>query len=311
MISVEGKTISDTHLTFLRNPFLLLTITTLVWGGNAVAGKFAVGHISPMILTASRWTVALSVILLIAHKNIKKDWPIIRKNWLYLLLMGGFGFTAFNFCLYSAVHYISAINVALEQSAMPLVIFVLNFTFYKTGIKWVQIIGFSITLIGVLVTISMGDPLGFIQAKGEGINRGDLFMLIGALFYGGYTVALRSKPEMHWQSFLASLAFAALLFSIVGAAFETAQGNAIYPTSIQGFMVVIYTGVFPSLVSQAFYIKGNEALGANVAGLFINLVPVFAALLAVLLLGEQLHWYHVISFGLVMGGILLAQRKPA
>ncbi|MEE9375188.1 MAG: DMT family transporter [Rhizobiaceae bacterium] len=298
-------------MTLLRNPFLLLTITTLIWGGNAVAGKFAVGHISPMMLTACRWTLALTVIGLIAQDKIRQDWATIRENWLYLLLMGGFGFTAFNFCLYSAVHYISAINVALEQSALPLVIFILNLVFYKIGIRWLQVVGFSITLIGVLVTISLGDPIGFIMAPGDGINRGDLFMLLGALFYGGYTVALRSKPDMHWQSFLAGLSIAALLFALIGAAFEISQGNTIYPTTSQAYFVILYTGLFPSLLAQALFIKGNEFLGANIAGLFINLVPVFAALLAVLLLGEQLHWYHAIAFILVMSGIMLAQRKPA
>ena len=292
----------------LRLPYLLLTLTALIWGGNAIAGKFAVGHVSPMILTMSRWAIAFAILGTIAQSKIRQDWPIIRKNWLYLLLMGGGGYTIFNYCLYSALQYIPAITAALEQSAMPLVVFAINFVFYKSGIKSLQIVGFTLTVIGVLVIISSGKPFEFITSSGEGFNRGDMFMLVSILAYGAYTAALRSKPDMHWQSFLASLIFAAFLVATIGAVAETMAGNAVFPTTTQGITVILYAAIFPSLVSQGLFINGNEAIGSSRAALFINLVPVFAALLAVLLLGELLHWYHAIAFILVIGGIVIAER---
>ena len=297
-------------MALLKNPYLLLTFTAFIWGGNAIAGKYAIGHISPMVLTLSRWTIALVLISTIARHHIREDWPVVKKNWLYLLIMGGGGYTVFNFSLYSALQYIPAIHVALEQSAMPLVIFAINYFFYKSGIRWLQIVGFSLTIIGVLVIISSGEPLAFLAHNKQGLNRGDMFMLLGVIIYGTYTAALRSKPKMHWQSFLASLIFSAFLVAVIGAVIEIQLGNAIFPTTSQGVLVVFYTALFPSLLAQALYIRGNEALGANRAGLFINLVPVFTALLAVLLLGEHLHWYHAIAFILVVGGIMLADRNP-
>ncbi|MEM9734733.1 MAG: DMT family transporter [Pseudomonadota bacterium] len=294
--------------TFFKSPHMLLAITTFIWGGNAIAGKFAVGHISPMVLTMFRWGIALAIVAIIARPHLKADWPEMKANWLYLLLMGGFGYTAFNFCLYSALQYQTAVNVTLEQSAMPVVIFILNLVIYRIGIRWMQIVGYALTMIGVVVVVSAGDPLSLLGENRPPLNRGDLYMLAAAIFYGGYSTALRSKPQMHWLSFLTALVAAALLFAMAGATFETAQGNALWPTTVQGVLVALFTGIFPSLVSQGFFIKGVEALGANMAGLYINLVPVFGALLAVAMLGESLHVFHAVAFVLVVGGITIAQR---
>lgn len=298
-------------MTIFKNPHLLLAITTFIWAGNAIAGKYAVGHVSPMMLTFFRWAIALALISAFAKQHLKTDWAAIKSNWIYLLLMGGFGYTAFNFFLYSALQHTSAINVALEQSAMPVVIFVLNYLIYKTGITWLQIVGYFLTLIGVLVTVSAGDPIGMLTSQTTGINRGDILMAGAALCYGGYSVALRSKPDMHWISFLTCLVTGALLFSIAGVGVEYASGNSLVPVTLQGILVCVFAGIFPSLVSQGFFIVGVGALGANRAGLYINLVPVFAALLAVSLLGEELYLFHALAFFLVVGGILLAQRAQA
>jgi len=293
-----------------RNPHLLLALTTFLWSGNAIAGKFAIGHVSPMMLTMSRWAVAFAVISLIAHRHIRNDWQTVRKNWLYLLLMGGIGYTGFNYCLYSGLQHISAINVTLEQSAMPLVIFLLNYLIYRTGITWLQMAGFLLTLLGVAVTVSSGAPLGLFTGDSSGLNIGDLYMLAAAICYGGYSTALRSKPDMHWQSFLACLAAGALIFAVVGSVIEYQAGQLQMPTTSQSALVILYAGIFSSLVAQGLFIKGVEAFGANIAGLYINLVPVFGALLAVLLLGEQLYLFHAVAFVLVVGGIMIAQRKP-
>ncbi|MEL6947581.1 MAG: DMT family transporter, partial [Pseudomonadota bacterium] len=279
-----------------------------LWGGNAIAGKLAVGHISPMMLTMFRWGIALAIMVVVAWPHLKKDWPIIRENWLYLFLMGAFGYTAFNFCLYSALQYISAINVTLEQSAMPIIIFLLNFLLYRTRVRFLQIVGYLITVVGVVVTVSAGDPMSLLASGGRSVSIGDLFMLCAALFYGGYSVALRAKPKMHWQSFLTALIAAAFPAAIVGAAMEAYAGASQFPVTLQGLLVALYAGIFPSLLSQGFFIRGVEMLGANAAGLYINLVPIFGALLAVAILGEQLFFFHAVAFVLVVGGITLAQR---
>lgn len=295
-------------MSLLLNPHLLLALAALLWGGNAVAGKFAVGHVSPMVLTMLRWAIALAIISMFARPHLNTDRSVIARNWPYLLAMGGIGYTAFNFFLYSALQYTSAINVTLEQSAMPVVIFILSFLLYRIRITWVQIGGYLLTVMGVIVVVSQGNPLDFLATPGSGVNRGDILMLGAALAYGGYSAALRSKPHMHWLSFLTCLIAAALIFSIAGVVFEAWQSSFLWPSTTQGWLVVLFAGIFPSLAAQAFFIRGVEALGANAAGLYINLVPVFGALLAVALLGETLHAFHAVAFVLVVGGITIAQR---
>ena len=172
---------------------------------------------------------------------------------------------------------------------------------------WLQAIGYSITLMGVLVAASQGD---LAQLVGLDINRGDLIMVLAVLVYSSYSVALRGKPDLHWLSFLAALFVIAALISIPLALYELMTDSFIWPTSGTGIGVVIYTAIFPSIIGQALFIRAIELIGGNAAGLFVNLVPIFGAILAVLLLGEMFLSYHAIALALVLGGIAVAQRPP-
>lgn len=283
--------------------YFYLCITTLFWGGNSVAGKLAVGHVSPMMLTTLRWVIALSVILILMLPQVKRDWPAIRRHWLLLLLYGAFGFTTFNALLYTALGYTSAINAVIEQAGIPMLIFVFNFVLFRIQASIAQIAGFSVTLVGVLLTAAHGD---FSALRELQFNFGDALMLCACVVYAAYTVSLRWKPEIHWQSFIAAPAFGALISAVPLLVWETARGAAIFPDAT-GWAVLIYAGIFPSLLSQVLYVRGVEMIGANRAGLFINAIPVFGTLLSVLLIGETLHLFHVIALLLVLGGIAIAE----
>jgi drug/metabolite transporter (DMT)-like permease len=289
----------------MTNATLLLTLTTLFWGGNAVAGKFAVGEVSPLILTATRWLIAAAVLLTFAQKQLRQDWPVIRSRLTYLFLIGAFGFAVFNATLYTSLKYTSAINVTILQAAMPMMIFVLNFLFFRTHLHWAQALGYTVTLAGVLLTASRGD---FSLLAELALNKGDVLILIGTFIYACYSVALRSRPSIHWLSFMTVLVSAAALTSLIFAAIEIGTGNVIWPTSTQAWIVILYTVIFPSLIGQVFFARGVELIGSNRAGLFLNLVPIFGSLLAVLLLGEQFHLFHAAALALVMGGIAIAQN---
>ncbi len=287
-------------------PHFLLVVTSLIWAGNAVMGKYAVGHISPMVLTFSRWAFAFLVVILFAQKHIRADWPVIRKNMPYLLAMGAVGYTGFNILLYSALHYTTAFNVAIEQSAMPLMIFLGNLLLYRLRFGPAQIIGFCLTLIGVVLVITDGNPSLLLE---QSLNRGDMMMFFAALFYSGYSIGLKNKPELHWLSLLVALFIGALISSAIAMSWEIYNGTAIFPTTTTGIAAVVYTGLFASVIAQACYIEGVSKLGANAAGIYFNLLPVFAAILAVLLLGESLGLHHAIALVMVIGGITLVQRK--
>jgi len=284
--------------------YLLLTITALTWGGNAVAGKLAVGHISPMLLTSFRWGLALTIVLTFALPQVRRDIKVIRANLPLLASYGIFGFAFFNVLMYSALTHTTAINVAIEQAGMPMLIFLANFFLFRIKVSFGQFAGFMLTLAGVVITASSGSLERLIGLE---LNRGDAMMLFAVMLYGSYTVALRYKPVIHWQSLITVMAAAAFLTSLPFAAWESTQENFIWPDT-RGFMLAIYTAVFPSLISQVLFIKGNEIIGSNRAGIFINLVPIFGTLLSVLILGEVLHLYHVIALTLVLGGIGLAEH---
>ena len=119
-----------------RTAYVLLMLTTLFWGGNSVAGKLAVGHISPMVLTTARWAFALVIIAALGWRNVRRDWPLIRRHAPMLLLLGTLGFTLFNVALYNALVYTTAINTAVEQAGIPMLIFLFSFLLFRTRVTW-------------------------------------------------------------------------------------------------------------------------------------------------------------------------------
>jgi drug/metabolite transporter (DMT)-like permease len=160
------------------------------------------------------------------------------------------------------------------------------------------------------LTACHGDPRRLLTLE---LNFGDAIMLVAVVLYSGYTVGLRLKPAMHWQSLMLSLAVAALITSLPFLLWEVAAGKAVAPDA-RGWTVIVYTAIGASVISQVTYIRGNELIGANRAGLFINLVPIFGTLLSVLIVGETFQLYQALALVLVLGGIALAEysgRKVA
>ena len=286
--------------------YILLVITTLGWGGNAVAGKFAAGHISPALLTSGRWLLALLLLLPFALPHLRREWPVIRAHFLFLLAMGTVGFALFNNFYYLALNHTSAINGAIQQAAMPLLVFAANFLLFGQRVSYSQIAGFFISLTGVALVVTNGNLPGLLRLD---VGYGDALLILSISFYGAYTVALRWMPKLHWSSAMTALALGALIGGAPFTAFEAWSGNLI-PPDTRGWLVIAFAAIFPSIISQACFIGGVALIGANRAGLFINLVPIFGTLFAVVLLGEQLRTFHLIAMGLVLGGIALAERKP-
>lgn len=285
--------------------YLLLLLTTLFWGGNAVAGKLAVGHVSPLLLTSLRWGMAVAILAVFAGRRLQEDWPVIVRRLPLLCALGTLGFTVFNATMYSALNLTSAINVSIEQAVIPMVIFAANFLLFRSRVTWLQLTGFVLSLLGVAVVASHGD---LARLAALDVNGGDALMVLAVLLYGGYTVALRFKPDIHWLSMITVLATSAFLASIPFVGWEYASGRMIIPDA-RGWAIAAYTAIFPSLLAQVFYIRGNELIGGNRAGLFINLVPIYGTVLSVLLVGEIFHPYHALAIALVFGGIWLAEHS--
>ena len=286
------------------SPILLLVLTTLIWAGHSIVGRLAVGQIGPMTLTCMRWAVALVPILIAARPSLRRDWPALRARWLYLAVMGAGGYTVFVALFYAAAHRTSALNLSIIQGAIPALVLLGARIFLGVRFTRLQALGAAVTMLGVVVIAAQGDPA---RLTALAFNSGDVMMVAGAVLYAGYTIGLRQRPPVSGLSMLAAMALAAFVTSAPLMIWEIAAGGFVWPTA-GGLLALAYVALGPAFAAQLFYMRGVELIGPGRAGVFVNLVPVFGAIMAVALLGEPFAAYHVAALALVIGGIAVAQR---
>ncbi len=286
------------------SPILLLVLTTLIWAGHSIVGRLAVGQIGPMTLTCMRWAVALVPILIAARPSLRRDWPALRARWLYLTVMGTAGYTVFVALFYVAAHRTSALNLSIIQGAIPALVLLGARLFLGLRFTALQALGAFVTMLGVVVIAAAGDPARLMALA---FNGGDVMMVAAAVLYAGYTVGLRLRPPVSGLSMLAAMALAAFVTSVPLMIWEIASGGFVWPTP-GGLLVLAYVAIGPAFAAQMFFMRGVELIGPGRAGVFVNLVPVFGAIMAVALLGEPFAAYHVVALALVIGGIAIAQR---
>ncbi|MGE0848988.1 MAG: DMT family transporter [Hyphomicrobiaceae bacterium] len=292
---------------FYRWPSLLLTLAAIFWAGNTVAGRLAVGEISPFMLTFLRWLLVLAALWPVYGREVRKHWPQIKPQLGSIVVLAALGMTGFNALYYVAAHYTSAINIGILQGSMPIFVLTGAYLAHGTRASLVQQAGVLITALGVVVVATRGAPL---QILGVDLNWGDLAMLAACALYAAYTVGLRDRPSMPGTAFFTLLA---LISAITSVPLVIAEGLAMgfkLPTPT-GLLITAWVAIFPSCLSQIFYLRGVDLIGPGRAGVYINLVPVFAAAMAVVLINEPFAPFHGLALVLVLGGIWLAQRTQA
>ncbi len=298
------KLLSSGALRFVGSPWILLSLTMLAWGGNVVAARLARGEISPMMLVCLRWAVVLVVLVAYAPRQIFVELRNLRPHWVFVLLMGGLGFTLSNGLLFLGAQTTSGINVAIIQGTMPMFVLIGAKLVYGFKIGLVRGLCVLLTFLGILLVISQGDltTLGSLR-----FNWGDVSVVGGCLAYAIFTLALRQRPNVSAFGFFIGLAFAAFLTSLPPMALEIAFGAAIWP-GVKGLFILLYVAIFTSLLGQIFFIRAVTIVGPGRAGMFQNAVPVVGALLSVAVLREEFHLYHALGLGLVVIGIVTAER---
>jgi drug/metabolite transporter (DMT)-like permease len=229
----------------------------------------------------------------------------LRARWLYILSLGALGYTAFNALFYLSAYYTGALNMALIQACIPPLVLVGAALGFGARPTLPQALGAVLTVAGVAIIAAQGD---WRRLAGLGFNFGDVLMLIACCLYAYYALALRRRPDVSSISFLAAMAFAALLTSIPPFLWEASRSGLRWP-SLHGFEVLLYASLGVAFLSQFCFMRGVELIGAGSAGVFVNLVPIFGAFMAVVFLGEPLAAYHIVALALVIGGIALAQRR--
>jgi len=292
---------------FWNSPGLLLSLCGVFWAGNVVAGRLAVGEISPLMLVFLRWALVLGALWPIYGPQVRQDWPQIRPRLATIVIMVTFGFTGFNALFYFAAYYTSGINIGILQGALPIFVLVGAFLAHGTRVSLVQVAGVLITTVGVVVVATRGAPLAIFALE---LNLGDVLMLAACVLYAFYTVALRDRPPMPGAAFFTLLALIAAVTSLPLVLFEVATQGLVIPT-VKGLLVTAFVAIFPSCLAQLLFLRGVDLIGPGRAGVYMNLVPVFAAILVVGLLGEPFAGFHAVALVLVIGGILLAQRTSA
>lgn len=258
-----------------------------------------------MTLVSLRWLLCLSLLLLVAGRQLRRDWALLRPRLAFLSLMGTLGFTSFNALFYTAAHLTSAVNIGIVQGSIPVFVLIGAFLIYRTPVTLYQMIGVLVTLLGVVTVVFEGDVA---RMTGFVINRGVLLMVLACLFYAGYTIGLFSRPNVGALTVFTVMAAAAFVVSIPLAVAEYALGAFQAPTPT-GWVLICLIALLPSFLAQICYIKGVELIGPGRAGVFVNLVPVFAAILSVAYLGEAFEFYHAAALALVLGGIWLSERR--
>ncbi|MCE7796986.1 DMT family transporter [Sphingobium sufflavum] len=284
------------------HPYAMLVIVMLLWAGNSIVARAVRGDIPPFTLALVRWTGAVLVVLPFAWRHVVADWPRLIAGWRWLLLLGLTGVGAFNALLYSGLRFTTATNGLLVQAAIPAMVLLLNWLFFRTRAGWAQVGGVLLSTAGVLLIVAQGAPLAIVSVD---FNRGDVMILGAVLCWAAYTSLLRLRPDCHPLSFLVATFLIGMVAMAPLAATESAQIAAMRLTGpvIGAFA---YVAVLPSVVAYLLYNGAVRDIGAGRAGQMISLMPLFGSLLAVALLGEVLHAYHLWGMAVILAGIIVA-----
>ena len=287
--------------------YLLLILTTLFWSGNFIVGKAAsMFEIPPFSLNFYRWFFACLILMPFTAKELIKKRKYISSNIGFFIILGITSITIFNSIVYYSLYYTQVISGVLMISTIPVwIIFISSLlNIEKTNIF--QIMGVILSLTGVIFIISKAD---FNLLKNLEFNKGDLSMIVAMFSWAVYSALLKKKKyEISQITLLQVVIICGLLFLIPIYYIEMSMGNVI----ILGkpfYLTLAYVVIFPGLASFFFWIKGIALIGANRAGMFLHLMPIFGAIIAMIIFDEKFMLYHFLGAIFIIAGITLSNKK--
>jgi drug/metabolite transporter (DMT)-like permease len=290
----------------MDRPYVLLSLTMLFWAGNLVLARFVADQIPGALLAWLRWAGASLIVLPFTWARVRADWPMIRRHPVVLTILALSGITAYNTLSYWGLHFTQAINALLLQSFAPLAIALWTLILFRERLTLRQLIGIAVSLFGVVVIVCRGD---LAQITHLTFNPGDLLLLTALVCYGLYSALLRRAPPIHpWSLLTVVFVWGALLLTpVVIVEYWAGARPHFTPSSVA---VLGYVAVFPSIIAYLFFNRGVALIGANRAGPFLHLIPLFGAAIAILFLGEQALPFHGVGFALILAGVVIATRRP-
>ncbi|MGP1609522.1 MAG: DMT family transporter [Burkholderiales bacterium] len=285
-----------------RHPYLLLALTMLFWSGNMVLGRAIRNDVPPLALAFWRWAIALALTLPFALPHLRTQWPLLKRGWQPIIVLGLLGVGGYNTLAYVALQYTAATNAVLLNSFIPIATIALSWAFLKKHLHRVEWFGVALSFFGVTTIVCRGS---LTTLAGLSPNVGDLWMLAAVLTWALYTIGLQWRPKgVHPMLLLAAFTVVGLCALAPLYAWENAQGRTIN-VSIDSLAGIAYTGIFPGFLGYVFYNRAVGEVGASKASLFIHLMPAFGTLLSAMLINEIPHAYHYAGIALIFAGIYL------
>ena len=285
----------------------MLVLATLFWAGNFIVGKAAfVEDIPPMSLVFFRWSLVWLILLPFTYKEIIKHKEVILKNLPLLFFLALTSVGLFNSFTYLALVHTQVINASLFNTAIPAMIILLCFIFKIEKTNRFQIMGLILSVLGILSIIT---KLDFNILLSLNFNKGDIIMIGGVVTWGLYSSFLKKKKfTLPLLTLVHILCTFGLLFILPQFLFEISQGKII-KFDINLSYILIYLALFPSIGSYYCWAGAVSIIGANRAGIFLSLIPLFSTILAMFFFNENFYFFHFIGSVLIVLGLILSNKK--
>lgn len=283
-------------------PYLLLVFTTLFWSGNFVLSRGMHADIPPFALSFWRWAVALAILSTFGTRHLFAQKEQVLRHKKFIFIQGLLGVAGFNSLIYIAMQTTTAINAVLVNSCIPVIIVVISWVLYNDRLTLRQALGVCVSLSGVLLIISQGKISNLLALQ---FNRGDLVVFLAAILWGAYSARLKNYPKaLHPIAFQTSIVLVGLTILTPFYLLELSMGKTMV-ISANNLIAILYVALFASVLAFIFWNRAVRILGANIAGPFIHLMPVFSTILAVIFLDEKLTINHIQAISLIFGGIFM------
>lgn len=283
-------------------PYLLLVLTTLFWSGNFVLSRGMHAELPPLGLSFWRWVVAFCILALFALNHLWRQRDLARRHIGFITVQGLLGVAGFNSLIYMAMQTTTAINAVLVNSCIPVLIAVYSWVLFKEVMRPRQWLGVLISLGGVLLILSRGDITSLLEVK---FNRGDLLILVAAQLWALYSANLRRYPkDLHPFSYQMGIVIVGIIAIFPFFMMELSSGKSV-AFNMPSIITILYVAIFASVLAFIFWNRAVRSIGANKAGPFIHLMPVFSTILAVIFLKETFQLYHLSGILLIFCGILM------
>ncbi|AOM39386.1 DMT family transporter [Xenorhabdus hominickii] len=276
-------------------------VAVLIWSMNAVVSKAAATSIEPAAIAFYRWFIAFLVLTPFILLPVLKQWKTVSQYWWKLLILGFLGMVLNQSLAYYAAHTVSATLIGILTSLIPLLTVIISIFVLRVAPTVGITLGTAFSLFGLTWLVSKGNPASLLQ---HGLGIGEVLMFIASASYALYGVLTKrwAIPLPNWQSLYLQIAFGVLLLLPNFIMTENVQLTA------DNISLVLFAGIPASIIAPYLWIQGVVRIGANMTSVFMNLAPVFTAIIAILVLHEKMQSYHLIGGGIVLVGVILAQQ---